>query len=98
METILVPGKPPCHCLPLVSPLIVFYALVYKPASQGQPPTHYVAGLSLISLLWGFAYRFFRPNKKWVYAILLCVLYVLVLSWQTYFAVLTSYKNHWGTR
>lgn len=84
--------------LTLFAPLVIFWALVCGPLFQKQPPTHCVAGLSLIGLLWAFAYRLLRPNNKWICALLLCFLYVTILCWQTYFAIFTLNKNRWGTR
>jgi hyaluronan synthase len=84
--------------IPLISPLIVFDNFVYKPVLSGTLPIYYVMGFSLISMLYSLYYAMRRPNTKWPYGLMFCVVYMSVLAWQTYFAILTSHKNHWGTR
>jgi hyaluronan synthase len=84
--------------LPLVSPLIVFGNFIYKPIVAGILPMYYVMGFGLISLLYSLYYALRRPNTKWPYGLMFCLVYMAVLAWQTYYAILTSHKNHWGTR
>ena len=84
--------------LPLISPLIVFNTFICRPLFFGQPPTHYLFGFCLMSLLYSFYYLLKRPNSKWIYGIYFCIVYMAVLSWQTYYAALTCRRNHWGTR
>jgi hyaluronan synthase len=84
--------------LPLISPLIVLANFVFGPIFLGTLPVYYVMGFGLISLLYCFYYAVRRPNTKWPYGLLFCLVYMAVLAWQTYYAVLTSHKNHWGTR
>jgi hyaluronan synthase len=83
---------------PLISPVVVFSTLLYRPIMHHQIPFSYSVGLALISLLYSLYYATKRPNSKWLYGIVFCFLYVSVLSWQTYYAIATSRKNHWGTR
>lgn len=84
--------------LPLISPLIVLNAFIYRPLFLGQPPAYYLFGFCLMSLLYSFYYLLKRPNNKWIYGICFCLLYMIALSWQTYYAVITCRRNHWGTR
>ena len=84
--------------LPLVSPLIVLSNFVFGPILLGTLPLYYVMGFGLISLLYCSYYALRRPNTKWAYGLLFCLVYMAVLAWQTYYAMLTSHKNHWGTR
>jgi hyaluronan synthase len=84
--------------IPLISPLVVFGNFVYKPVLLGTLPVYYVMGFGLISMLYSLYYAMRRPNTKWPYGLMFCVVYMSVLAWQTYFAILTSHKNHWGTR
>ncbi len=84
--------------LPLISPLIVLGNFVFAPIFSGTLPMYYIMGFGLISLLYSFYYAVRRPNRKWPYGLLFCLVYMGVLAWQTYYAVLTSHKNHWGTR
>lgn len=84
--------------LPLISPLIVLSNFVFGPIFSGTLPMYYVMGFGLISLLYCSYYAVRRPNTKWPYGLLFCLVYMAVLAWQTYYAILTSHKNHWGTR
>ena len=84
--------------LPLISPVVVFYNFVYRPLSSGILPVYYITGFGLVSLLYSLYYALRRPNAKWPYGFIFCFVYVVVLAWQTYFAILTSHRNQWGTR
>ena len=84
--------------LPLISPLIVISNFVFGPIFSGTLPMYYIIGFGLISLLYCSYYAVGRPNRMWPYGLLFCLVYMGVLAWQTYYAVLTSHKNHWGTR
>lgn len=84
--------------LPLISPIVVFNTFIYRPLFFGQSPAYYLFGFCLMSLLYSFYYLLKRPNSKWIYGIYFCLLYMTVLSWQTYYAALTCRRNHWGTR
>ena len=84
--------------LPLVSPFIVYLNFIYRPIMLEQWPVYYLLGFLLISLLYSGYYFLRRPNTKWLYGFYFCFVYISVLSWQTYYAILTSRRNHWGTR
>lgn len=84
--------------LPLLSPLIVFSNSVYKGIYLGILPVYYIMGFGLISMLYSLYYAVKRPNTKWPYGLMFCLVYMAVLAWQTYYAIFTSHKNHWGTR
>lgn len=84
--------------IPLISPGIVFVNFFYKPLFFGQLPLYYLLGFGMISFIYCLFYIFTRPNSKWYYGIYFCFLYVAFLSWQTYYAIITSHKNKWGTR
>ncbi|MEW5758356.1 MAG: glycosyltransferase [Candidatus Omnitrophota bacterium] len=84
--------------LPLISPLIVFNAFILKPLVYRQLPFYYATGIGLVAFFYCFYYFLKRPNSKWIYGIYFCLLYVCTLSWQTYYAIFTSRRNHWGTR
>lgn len=83
---------------PLISPLIVVNNMLYKAVFFHEPPVHYVIGFVLMSLLYCIYYLRKKPNRKWIYGLYFCFVYISVLCWQTYYAILTSRKNHWGTR
>ena len=84
--------------LPLISPFIIALNFVYRPIFLNQLPLYYTLGFVLISFFYSLYYLVNRPNRKWIYGVYFCLFYMAVLSWQTYYAIFTSRKNHWGTR
>jgi len=84
--------------IPLISPLVVINAFIYRPIFLAQVPFFYVFGFGMISLLYGLYYLVKRPNRKWIYGLYFCFLYMAFLSWQTYYAIFTTRRNKWGTR
>jgi len=48
--------------------------------------------------LYGLIYLARHRNGMWVFGLLFSVFYMLVLVWQTYYALATVRRNHWGTR
>lgn len=83
---------------PLISPLVVGHALFF-PLLKGQMISlQYIYGTSLMAALFGLVYLARFRNRIWIYGIAFSFFYMLVLVWQTYYAILTVRKNHWGTR
>ena len=37
-------------------------------------------------------------NTLWIYGVYFTFFYMFVLAWQTFYALLTVRRNHWGTR
>jgi hyaluronan synthase len=83
---------------PIVSPLIVFNALVLPLAGHGSVSLIYIYGSILMATLYGLCYLARYRNGLWVYGILFSAFYMLILVWQTYYAMCTVRRNHWGTR
>jgi hyaluronan synthase len=83
---------------PIISPLIVFNALVLPFVGYGSPSLIYIYGSVLMATLYGLCYLARYRNGLWVYGILFSAFYMLILVWQTYYAMCTVRKNHWGTR
>jgi hyaluronan synthase len=83
---------------PVVSPLIVFNALVLPLLGYGSVSLIYIYGSILMATLYGLCYLARYRNGLWIYGILFSAFYMLVLVWQTYYAMCTVRKNHWGTR
>jgi hyaluronan synthase len=83
---------------PLVSPAVVFVALVLPLLGYGQFSYLYVYGTGLMALLYGLVYLVRHKSRLWFYGIVFSFFYMAVLVWQTYYALATVRRNHWGTR
>ena len=83
---------------PLVSPAVVFVALVLPILGFGKFSFLYIYGTALMALLYGLVYLVRHKTSLWFYGLVFSVFYMLVLVWQTYYALVTVRRNHWGTR
>jgi hyaluronan synthase len=83
---------------PLVSPAVVFVALVLPLCGLGEFSYMYVYGTTLMALLYGLVYLVRHKTSLWFYGLAFSIFYMLVLVWQTYYALATVRRNHWGTR
>jgi hyaluronan synthase len=83
---------------PLVSPAVVFVALVLPLLGLGAFSYLYVYGTTLMALLYGLVYLVRHKTRLWFYGLAFSIFYMLVLVWQTYYALATVRRNHWGTR
>jgi hyaluronan synthase len=83
---------------PVISPFVAFNALVVPLASTGTVSYLYVYGATLMAAMYGLYYLARCRSRLWVYGILFSFFYMFVLVWQTYYALLTVRRNHWGTR
>lgn len=84
--------------VPIAAPVIVLYNLGYVPLVHGVFPGTFLMGLLLMALLMSFAHLFFRKSRLWVFGIVFCLFYELVLLWQMPVAWVTFWKSTWGTR
>lgn len=84
--------------IPLISPIILLYNLVYIPATRGIFPISFLMGLLAAALLMSAAQLFYRRSSIWAYGIVFSVYYVFVLLWQMPYAWVTFWKSTWGTR
>ncbi|RIX49239.1 glycosyltransferase family 2 protein [Paenibacillus nanensis] len=84
--------------VPIAAPVIVLYNLIYVPLAHGVFPGTFLMGLLLMALLMSFAHLFFRKSRLWVFGIVFCLFYELVLLWQMPVAWVTFWKSTWGTR
>ncbi|WP_053374154.1 glycosyltransferase family 2 protein [Paenibacillus sp. FJAT-27812] len=84
--------------VPIAAPVIVLYNLFYVPIVHHVFPSTFLMGLLLMALLMSFAHLLFRKSKLWVFGIVFCVFYELVLLWQMPVAWVTFWKSTWGTR
>ncbi|HJQ97709.1 MAG TPA: glycosyltransferase [Candidatus Polarisedimenticolaceae bacterium] len=83
---------------PLVSPAVVFMALVLPLCGLGEFSYMYIYGTTLMALLYGLVYLVRHKTGLWFYGLAFSIFYMLVLVWQTYYALATVRRNHWGTR
>ena len=84
--------------VPIAAPIVVLYNLVYVPLTQHIFPTSFILGIFLMSLLMSMAQLFLRKSSTWMYGMLFCLYYELVLLWQMPIAWFTFWKSTWGTR
>lgn len=84
--------------LPLLAPLVMFFALFWQPLSQGEWPGFYVAGVLVVTLLWSLYYLAKTGRPHWWTGFVFMITYVVFFSWQGYYALATMRKTTWGTR
>ena len=83
---------------PLISPAVVCFALALPLVGIGEFSYLYVYGTLLMALLYGLLYLVRYKNRLWIYGLVFSMFYMLILVWQTYYALATVRRNHWGTR
>lgn len=84
--------------VPIAAPVVVLYNLVYVPLTQHIFPTAFLLGLLLMSMMMSMAQLLLRRSSTWIYGMLFCLYYELVLLWQMPIAWFTFWKSTWGTR
>lgn len=83
---------------PIISPFVAFNALVLPVVYAGTVSYLYIYGAMLMAAMYGLYYLAKCRNRLWVYGIVFSFFYMFVLVWQTYYAIFTVRRNHWGTR
>lgn len=84
--------------VPIAAPVIVLYNLIYVPLVHRVFPLTFLVGMLMMSMLMAMAQLFLRRSTTWVYGILFCIYYEVVLLWQMPVAWFTFWKSTWGTR
>ena len=84
--------------VPIAAPIVVIYNLLYVPLTQHIFPTTFLLGLLMMSMLMSMAQLLLRKSSTWIYGLLFCLYYELVLLWQMPIAWFTFWKSTWGTR
>lgn len=84
--------------LPIISPLVVFRAVIYAPLFHHASPMVYVMGIVLMSCLISSAYLFLKRSPLWFWGIPFCFFYMFILVWQLPWAMITVRESRWGTR
>jgi hyaluronan synthase len=82
----------------LVSPFMVLRVLWWKYMDETQILADYVTGLMLLGLSMALFCLWRRPSRYWYLSWLLVAIQVVIMGPQTYYAMATMRKNHWGTR
>lgn len=84
--------------VPIAAPIVVLYNLVYTPLRYGIFPGTFLLGLFMMAMLMSLAHLFFKRSRLWLFGVVFCVFYELVLLWQMPVAWVTFWKSTWGTR
>lgn len=84
--------------LTIISPLIVFRALVWYPIYYHTFPVYYIFGLLIMSSIFAIYYKIYTNDRYWFFGILYSLFYSLLLNWQLPYALLTLKDPKWGTR
>lgn len=84
--------------VPIAAPVVVIYNLIYVPFTRHVFPTAFLLGILLMSLMMSMAQLLLRKSSTWMYGMLFCIYYELVLLWQMPIAWFTFWKSTWGTR
>jgi hyaluronan synthase len=83
----------------VLSPLLCFKLLLFTISYHEAGALIYLSGLFLIGLLQSLYVLAKRPHCRWLIGpMLLVIIQVFLMGPQTYYAILTWRKNHWGTR
>lgn len=83
---------------PLGAPLIVSNAILLPLLGIGTFSHLYIYGAVLMATIYSLVYQAYLRNTLWPFGIFFSLFYMLVLVWQTYYALVTVHRNHWGTR
>ncbi|MBO7748006.1 glycosyltransferase family 2 protein [Paenibacillus sp. MWE-103] len=84
--------------VPIAAPVIVLYNLGYVPLAHHVFPSTFLMGLLMMALLMSLAHLLFRKSRLWLFGLVFCIFYELVLLWQMPVAWVTFWKSTWGTR
>lgn len=82
---------------PWVAPIVVVHAVMWRSVTFGDP-WMYLVGVYAMALLYSLYYAISRRSPLWYHGLTFVVIYMSVLVWQTYYAVLTIRNTRWGTR
>jgi len=82
----------------VLSPLMVVKMIFYLAIGRQIGILYYTVGLVLIALLQCLYVLGKRPVSRWLLGFLMVAAQVLIMGPQTYYAIFTMRKNHWGTR
>lgn len=84
--------------VPIIAPIIVVYNLIYVPLVMHVAPTTFLIGLLMMALMMSFAQLILKKSSLWIYGLIFCLYYEIILLWQMPWAWLTFWVSNWGTR
>ncbi len=84
--------------VPIAAPIVVIYNLIYIPIVLRVFPTTFFLGLLMMAMLMSLMQLFMRKSTTWIFGLLFCLYYEVVLLWQMPIAWVTFWKSTWGTR
>lgn len=84
--------------VPVLAPIIFIYNLFIVPFVKSIFPTTFIFGILLMSMMMSSAQLFLRKSTTWIFGLIFCLYYELVLLWQMPVAWVTFWKTTWGTR
>ncbi len=82
----------------LLSPLMLLRVLYLEGKGTDPVLAFYMTGLVLIALLQSLYFLYKRPSSNWSLGMLWCASSLVIMGPQTYYALMTVRRNHWGTR
>lgn len=82
----------------IVSPCMIFRMFSWEMDGETDMVAGYLAGAALLGLSMGLFALWKRPSKHWYMTWYWLLTQLLIMSPQTYYALLTVRKSHWGTR
>lgn len=82
----------------LLSPLMAARVIYLAIHGDSSIILFYILGLILIGLLQSLYFLYKRPSPYWLLGMLWMASSLLITGPQTYYALFTIRKNHWGTR
>jgi hyaluronan synthase len=82
----------------LLSPAMVVRAVFLGITERNSVLSFYVLGLALVALLQSLYFLYKRPSPNWALGMVWMACSLVLSGPQTYYAMLTIRRNHWGTR
>jgi hyaluronan synthase len=84
--------------IPVAGPFILIRVFLFDGIIKGHNPAFFIAGVVMMSLLFGVYYNFMCRNKNWWYIAFFTLMYTFILVWQMPYAILKIRDTRWGTR
>ncbi len=82
----------------LLSPAIGMWAVLLHLKGQSGIALYYLLGLLLLGLINSLYYRYQRASPRWLLGFYWMAASFAISGPQTYYALVTVFKNNWGTR
>ncbi len=82
----------------LLSPAIGIFVVLLHLQGQSYIAMHYLLGLVLLGFINSFYYRYQRASPNWLLGLYWVAASFAISGPQTYYALVTVFKNNWGTR